>query len=76
MSDDSSQSELSGTLTAHRGWLRSVISARLGDNEGTEDVLQEVNLAEMNEGKCAMTYDWGDSFTEHAKAPPVSLISG
>ena len=35
-----------------------------------------VNIAMMNEGKCAMTYNWGDSFTESQKAPPTSLIGG
>lgn len=47
-----------------------------GSDSEFEGMFQEVNLAEMNEGRCAMTYDWGDSFTEHAKAPPTSLISG
>ena len=35
-----------------------------------------VNLQQMNQGKCAMTFMWGDSFTEAAKAPPTSLIAG
>lgn len=47
-----------------------------GADSEYEGLFQEVNLAEMNEGRCAMTYDSGDSFTEHAKAPPTSLISG
>ncbi|CAB9506309.1 activated protein kinase catalytic subunit alpha-1 [Seminavis robusta] len=37
---------------------------------------KDINLDKMNEGRCAMTYMWGDSFTEGAKAPPTSYIAG
>ncbi len=42
--------DLSGALDTHRGWLRSVIAARLGEVSAAEDVLQEVSLAAI-EGK-------------------------
>jgi multiple sugar transport system substrate-binding protein len=45
------------------------------DNE-YEGSFADVNLDRMNSGRCAMTYNWGDAFTEAAKAPPASLISG
>jgi hypothetical protein len=45
------------------------------DNEYNGN-FKDVNLNQMNQGKCAMTYMWGDSFTEAAKAPPTSLIAG
>lgn len=44
------ETDLPGALDTHRGWLRSVIVARLGEAGAAEDVLQEVNLAAI-EGK-------------------------
>lgn len=43
MSDE--QQEIDGVLAANRGWLRSVIAARLGTSDGADDVLQEVGVA-------------------------------
>ena len=37
---------------------------------------KEINIDKMNQGQCAMTYMWGDSFTEAAKPPPASYIAG
>lgn len=39
--------ELEQQLGQHRGWLRSVIQARLGGPEGTDDILQEVHMAAL-----------------------------
>ena len=44
------------------------------DNE-MEGCFDSTNIAKMNSGECAMTYNWGDSFTEGAKGPPSSLVS-
>ncbi|KAL7552031.1 hypothetical protein ACHAWF_015242, partial [Thalassiosira exigua] len=46
------------------------------DNEMDGGTFQSTNIAKMNAGTCAMTYNWGDSFTEGAKGPPTSLVSG
>jgi len=45
------------------------------DNE-MEGCFDSTNIAKMNSGQCAMTYGWGDSFTEGAKGPPTSFVSG
>jgi len=42
---DSDSQELEQQLGQHRSWLRSVIQARLGGPEGTDDILQEVQMA-------------------------------
>ncbi|MCR9197910.1 MAG: RNA polymerase sigma factor [Planctomycetaceae bacterium] len=42
---ESDQRELEQQLGQHQGWLRSVIQARLGGPEGTDDILQEVQMA-------------------------------
>ncbi|MHC4402168.1 MAG: RNA polymerase sigma factor [Planctomycetota bacterium] len=36
-------------LAAHRGWLRSVIAARLGEGQAVDDVFQEVALAAVEQ---------------------------
>ncbi len=36
-------------LATHRGWLRSVIAARLGEAGAADDVLQEVSLAAIEQ---------------------------
>ena len=45
------------------------------DNE-YDGSFKDVNLDRMNEGRCAMTYMWGDAYTEGAKSPPASVVSG
>lgn len=42
---ESDHHDLEQQLGKHRGWLRSVIQARLGGPEGTDDILQEVHVA-------------------------------
>jgi RNA polymerase sigma-70 factor (ECF subfamily) len=37
------------TLTAHQGWLRRVIAARLGEPQAVDEVMQEVALAAVRE---------------------------
>lgn len=41
--------DVTGALARHRGWLRSVIAARLGDPSGVDDVLQDVNVAAIEQ---------------------------
>lgn len=41
--------DVSGVLASNRGWLRSVIVARLGDAGGAEDVLQDVSVAAIEQ---------------------------
>ncbi len=41
--------DVPGLLASHRGWLRSVIVARLGEPSAADDVLQDVSLAAIEQ---------------------------
>lgn len=41
--------DVAGMLASHHGWLRSVIIARLGEASAADDVLQEVNVAAIEQ---------------------------
>ena len=43
-----------GALAEHAGWLRAAVSARLGERQGVEEVLQEVALAAVGPGAPAV----------------------
>jgi len=45
------------------------------DNE-YDGSFKSINIDKMNQGVCAMTYMWGDAYTEAAKSPPESVVSG
>ena len=41
--------EWSSVLQAHRGWLRSIVAARVAESDGVEEVWQEICLAAVRQ---------------------------